>query len=95
MHGKVCETIFSPGMLILGISQTIKFLIFQVEKINHLCFSDRSDILLSAVLSGLDPGLGYHSSALYLPYSDLNLVPISPRGAYSLNSVVLVQDLTM
>lgn len=45
MHGKVCETVFSPGVLILGISQTIIFLIFQVEKISSLRFSERSDIL--------------------------------------------------
>lgn len=43
--------------------------------------------VINCRLVGLDPGSGYQSSAFCLPYSDLNQVPVSPRGAYSLHSV--------
>lgn len=43
--------------------------------------------VINCRLTGLDPGSGYQSIAVCLPYSDLNQVPVSPKGAYSLRSM--------
>lgn len=43
--------------------------------------------VINCRLTGLDPGSGYQSSAVCLLNSDLNQVPVSPRGAYSLHSM--------
>lgn len=83
---------FSLCLLILGISQTITFLIFQVVKINCLCLNDKNDKLEATVLTGLNPGSGYQSSAVCLPYSDLKQIPISPKGGLQFTQHALVMQ---
>lgn len=92
MHATVCESLFSLCLLILGIFQTITFLIFQVVKINCLCLNDKNDKLEATVLTGLNPGSSYQSSAVCLPYSDLKQVPIPPKGGLQFTEHALVMQ---